>query len=405
MASRFFMAFSIISRLFVGVIVFVLLARGLGPEIFGFISTVFAYATLASLLSDFGFQTKTLRDIAADPTRGGSILNESLNVKALLMIGSAAIGFTVIATLPMPLEARISAALLTSGVLIASFGDLALVCYRATGRFADEAVIVGWTSALYVLAVGGTALLNGGVLAVSITFLLCRAIYAAAALIGVARRFPNQPFGPTSTPNLLLTFRRSGSWAIDSGLNFLAGQIDGLVVAHVLGLGSAGVYQAGSRFVQAALSLVAILSNIHIPALASGGSADATRRRERRMAFEFALMGAVLALAIWLGGPVITRILLGPKYGTVDNLWPGFAVFIFARYLAAAFGAALAARNQPALRIGGQIAGLSVVAGGFMLLIPHHGLSAIPYIMAAGAATSALVYAIGRMALSPMSRK
>lgn len=399
------MAFSVLSRLFVGLIVFALLARGLGPEVFGFISTVFAYATLASLLTDFGFQTKTLRDIAAEPARGGEILNESLNVKGLLIIASGGIGLTIIVMLPIPLEARLSAVLLTTGVLIASCGDLALVCYRATGRFASEAKIVGWTSALYVLAVGGTALLNGGALAVSITFLVCRTVYAAAALIGISRDFPTQRFGITSVPNIALSLRRSGSWAIDSGLNFLSGQIDGLVVAHVLGLGPAGVYQAGSRFTQAALSLVAILSNVHIPALASCNSAIATQQRERRMALEFALMGAVLAITIWLGGPLITRIILGPTYAAVDDLWPGFAVFVFARYLAAAFGAALAARNQPALRIGGQIAGLSVVVCGFGLLLPRHGLSATPLIMAAGAATSALVYAIGRVFLNSTSEK
>ena len=91
-APKFFMTLSIFTRMMVGLVVFALIARGLGPREFGFVSLVFSYASLGSLLTDFGLSMKTLRDIAHCPEDGRGILNATLRLKTLLSVAVSAVG-------------------------------------------------------------------------------------------------------------------------------------------------------------------------------------------------------------------------------------------------------------------------------------------------------------------------
>jgi O-antigen/teichoic acid export membrane protein len=397
MASRFFMAASVLIGMGAGLVVFVVLARALGPVGFGLVSTVFVYAGLAALLTDFGFSLKMLRDIAADPERGGAIIAASLSVKGLLTAIVLLIGLIVLAVLPLGVPEKMAVAMLGAGILIGSIGDLGIIAFRSVGRFSDETRITAWTSAMHGAIVIPIALLSGDVTAVGAGFLLSRAIYVWVTLANLQRLFPHDRIRLVDASTTLSSMRQSVSWALDSGLSYVNGQVDGMVILPVLGLASAGIYQSGARFVQPALTMVAVLSNVHIAAIAAQPPSNRLSRREWRMMAEFVALGGTLALFFILGGPVIERTLLGPKYVEVNHLWLGFAAFLFMRYVAASFGASLAALGRPALRIAGQIVGTSTLLAGFLLVLPRVGLIGAPWIMMCGSAATLGVYAVGRL--------
>jgi O-antigen/teichoic acid export membrane protein len=392
---RLFMGASVLIRIGVGLLVFIVLARGLGPEQFGLFSTVFAYAMLAGFVTDFGFSVKALRDVAADPANGARSLSEALTVKCLLTVAVMAVGGVIIALLPVDAAAKTACALLGAAVLIGSIAELSQVAFRSVGRFAAETWIVAWTSGAHVVILVGLVMAGAGVVGVSAGFLASRVLYLIIAVIGAQRLFPGQRLRFAGAGRTLEALRKSRAWAADAGLGYLSGQIDGLMVAHLLGLTAAGLYQSGGRFVQTALGLGSILSNIHIPRLASRGAASGAV--EWRMIVEFVIFGLLFGAFFVLAGPLITRFVLGSQYQAVDALWPGFAAFIAARYLAAAFGAALSASARPMLRVGGQLAGLIVIVAGFFVVLPRFGLPAGPWIMAAGAAVTAVAYVVGSM--------
>jgi len=195
--------------------------------------------------------------------------------------------------------------------------------------------------------------------------------------------------------------RGAWGWAVDSGLGYLTSQIDGILVAAMFGLHSAGIYQSGSRFIQAALGLVVILAAVHIPALAKA-SKETVRigKGERRMMIEFLCAGVGLGVIFWAGGPLITPFLLGDAYEEVNSLWFSFAVFVCLRYLAAALGTSLTARGVPITRILGQLAALVVIAIGFALFVPGAGLGVVPWIMSAGALATLLSYCVARILIA-----
>lgn len=384
----------------VNLVVFVVLARHLGPTDFGLVAATFAYAGLAALLSDFGLPVKMLRDISADPRRGAALLVDGLVVKAAISLLAIIAGVVGLAFASLPLPAEIACATFGMGVMAGSLGDLSMVAYRAVGQFRRETANVLWTSGLYAAVVAVIALLGGGAAWMGVGFLACRSVYAWRAIAGAFAFFPAAPLHITGIRRLLSSMRKSLFWAADSGLGYLNGQLDVLVVPGALGLAQAGLYQAGSRFIVAALALTAVFSNVHIPRLAAARSTYGTARRELLIVAEFTALGLVFGLAFLAGGPIIVQVLLGPKYLAVNELWPGFAAFVFARYAASGVGTLLVGVGRPGLRIAGQVITLAALLFAMALWLPRYGLTAMPWLMAAGSIALLVVYAISRLAVA-----
>lgn len=395
------MAASVLIRMGMALIVFVVLARTLGPRDYGFFSTVVAYASLAGLLTDFGFTLKTLRDIAAAPERGGLILEATLRIKTLLTMFVLAGGCLVLVLLPLDGTTKLAGALILTGGLAASVGDLSLVAFRAVGRYSRETWIVAWTWGIYGIVVSGVAFLHLGIVSVAAAILVSRLLYGAVAIASLRQLFPNVAKVTVSVAETVRQIRSSVAWAMDAGLGFMSAQIDALVVVQVLGIVAAGIYNSGARFAQAALALASVLSYIHIPAVAAGVQTRALSRRERRMLVEFVGLGGACGISFLFLGPLLTNTLLGAKYASVNPLWPGFGAFVFSRYVAAALGVALTAYARPRLRVLGQAFGLSVIVLGFVTVLPRIGLVAAPWIMASGSLATFLIYAVGRLTTAP----
>jgi O-antigen/teichoic acid export membrane protein len=401
---RLNLVISTLLRTAAGLAVFMVLARTLGPVQYGLFTTVFAYAVIAAFIADFGYATKALRDIAAEPARGGAILAHALTVKIILSATICLVGSAIILFLPNPIGVKLACMAIAAGVFAASIGDLAMVAFRAIGQYGREARLVGWTSIVYAVILIGAAMLHSNVLSVGLGFLAARAIYMVFAIRGAFAQLPPSDRKSLHMGETLASLRGSVAWAADSGLGFLSSQVDAILVANLLGLGAAGVYQSGARFVQTALSFASVLSNIHIPRLASR-SGHLDLRAEWRMAAEFVGLGAVFGVGLLLVGPLLTRFVLGEQYARVDHLWPGFAAFLVARYAAAAFGAALSAVARPGLRIVAQALGLGLILAGFAWAVTRFGLVAAPWVMTAGALITTLAYAVGAWSPSNTNRK
>jgi PST family polysaccharide transporter len=397
------MALSILIRMGVGLAVFVILARHLGPGDFGLVSGTFAYAGLVALLSDFGLPVKMLRGIAARPESGAALLAEGLVLKGVFISLTIVFGGGALLILPLDALGKLTCAVFAAGVLTGTVGDLAMVAYRATGHFARETVNVAWTSILYAATVAAIAALDGSGLLLGVGFFVSRILYAWLAIRGAFKLVPSTRISLPTTGSLLLSMRTSLSWAIDSGLGYLNGQLDVLVLPQTLGLAATGIYQSGSRFVLAVLALGAVLSNVHIPRLAASPATAGALRRELLICAEFAGLGLFFALALLLGGPFIVQGLLGRQYLEVNGLWPGFAAFVFARYAASGVGVLIVGLGRPRLRVGGQLVSLAVMVVGLAIWLPSHGLVAMPWVMTGGAATLLVIYGSGRIMLGRRS--
>lgn len=391
MLNRLAMAASVFIRMGSALLVFVLLARGLGPVAYGLVATVFSYATLASLLTDFGFTSKALRDIAATPDRGGEILNAGLSLKIYLTVAVMVVGAIALAVIPTPPGTALAAGMLGTAVLIGAVGDLALTAYRAMGRYMSETLLTAWTSAAHLIVVGWVALVHADLLIIAAAYLVSRSLYTFLAVIGAERLFEGLRLRAEPLGSVWRSIKDGWGWAADSGLSYLNGQIDGLLVVAIFGLQAAGVYQAGARFVQAGLAVVVVLSSVHIPRLAfEAQKSGLAAKLIDRVMIEFAALGGLLGAGLWLVGPILTKYLLGHAYAATNQLWAGFGVFIFVRYISAGAGVQLSARNRPVFRVIGQSLGLGVLLIIIVSAFSKIHISYVPWIMAISASATAV---------------
>ena len=391
------MTFSIFIRMLVGLGVFALIARGLGPREFGFVSLVFSYASLGSLLTDFGLAMKTLRDIAHYPEDGRGILASTLKLKSALSLCVGLLGCLVVAFLPIDDEAKLASCLLTAGVMVASFGDLALVAFRSTQRFGRESWIVSWTSLVYGIVVGLVVHGGGGILPISVAFLLCRVGYAAVALHAAMRMLPAS-LHARPLPGLWATVKSSWSWALLSNLSYINGQIDSVFIAPLLGLHDTGIYQAGAKFAGSAVTFASVVTNTQVPPIAAAAAGGrSTRRLELQAWAQMILAGGGFGLLLTVGGPYITHYLIGRQYAEVNALWFGLGFLTFCRFLSSSVLVSLVALNRSKLNLLGEAATTVVSVPLMLLLLPRYGLASVPWIMSAGALATATVLLAGRV--------
>ena len=381
----------------VGLGVFALIARGLNPREFGFVALVFSYASLGSLLTDFGLAMKTLRDIAHYPEDGKAILASTLRLKSVLSAIVTVVGFLVVVFLPMGAHAKIASCLLTAGVMVASFGDLALVAFRSTRRFGRECWIVGWTSVIYGIVVALVVHFGGGILPISVAFLLCRAGYAAVAMHAAMRLFPAGGHA-RPLPSVWVMLKSSWSWALLSNLSYINGQLGGVLIAPLLGLHDTGIFHAGHKFAGSTVTFTSVVTNTQVPLIAAAAAkGHPTWRLELTAWAQMIFAGGVFAVCLIVGGPFITKYLIGKQYAEVNSMWFGFAFLTFCRFLSSSVLISLVALNRSKLNLIGEAATTIVTVPLMFALLPQHGLVSVPWILSAGALSTFTVLLVGRL--------
>jgi O-antigen/teichoic acid export membrane protein len=396
-SNKIYMAVTTLFRMVVGFGVFVVLAKTLGPSSFGLVTAVFAYAAIAALVTDFGFSTKNLRDIASDPAGGRDILLDTLELKGLLTLVVLAGGLPIIFLLPISLTDRIGAALFAGGVLATSFGGLGAIGLRAIGRFRQEMWITCWTSAAYAICTAMAVVIwPGSIIAIGIAFLFSRGQYAVVAIKAAWNTLDTRVSARKSRFSIALSTATGGTpWAIDNALVVLAAQLDAVLIAHYGTLAQLGIYQAGGRIIENLFSLAVVMAAVHIPLLSRMFSVDTQksfRSASYKAFFEYVLAGAILGGLIFAAGPWFSEHYFGTAYAPLIPLWPSFAVLLFARFVAGAYGVLLTATGQVGWRIGGQIAGILSIVIVFFFTFRVYGINAMPWIMCAGPTVTSLIY-------------
>ena len=135
-------AVSVGSRLLVGLLLFLLLARLWGPAQFGLFSFVFSFSALLVLLVDFGFAVYLLREVAAKPDQAHRLIAEAFRAKLLLMgIAVALLVAGAVLIGPTALPPTLLAPLFLAALAM-SFSDFFVSPLRALGRFDLEAALV-----------------------------------------------------------------------------------------------------------------------------------------------------------------------------------------------------------------------------------------------------------------------
>ena len=384
-----------LARIGTGFVSLFVLARGLGPADYGFVATVFAYASIAALLTDFGFSVQALRDIGAEPERAGELIAACIRVKNLL-VGIATVA-AVITLSVLGLDPHLfwSSILLYASIIVLSYGDLALVALRGIGRYDTETYAVVAGTVIFVAIVGGTALTWPDILPVATALLGARIVQTLLSFLAVRRhiRLANCLYGPLLD---IIGFAKSSSaLALDSVLTTVSAQLDVIFVSAILGLEAAGVYQVAGRVAGYFLLPAQVLAGVFLPKLAAerGKGIWPPSPLKLRMQLEFSAVGALSAIGILIISQFSVQ-MFGAQYDTPIFIWAGFAAFIFMRYFAATFGSVLIAENLTRYRILGQAVGLVFILLAMPIVLMTAGLLWAPWVMVGSATLTSIVYIV-----------
>lgn len=352
-------AISVGSRLLVGLLLFLLLARLWGPQDFGTFAFVFSICALLMLVVDFGFALFLMREVAAHPDQAVNLLSQSLRAKLALCLPLAMLSLLAWAILGSgTLPPSLFAALLTAALLM-SFVDFFAAPLRALGRYDLETVLVTAGNTVQFLLAGGVAWAGGGVLLVALAMVASRAVFLAAAWQMLRRVVPGLRWRGGGGA-VRSTLRRVWPYGVDGMLTTAWSQLDVVAVRLLLGVQAAGLYTAGQKIVQGVSALAPVVGNVMIPRLSRQAAQrdPGFWRTASKTGLLMAGTGLFFAWPLLVWPEAIVHALFGPAYAPLAPLMPWFGLLLVVRYVGASFGLTLTAAGQQHRRLRCQLLGL-----------------------------------------------
>jgi O-antigen/teichoic acid export membrane protein len=361
-------------RLASGMVVFIVLARELGPSGFGIFSFWLAIATLLTIPVNFGFATMVLRSFGAESERAVATLGEILAAKSVLALG---VGAACLFALPWLSTASALVFLcLLSAQFAESFSEFYNLSFRVNANFRGETITASFVSAFHLVVMLVAVWLRPGVTVAASVFMVSRIVglfvvraHAAKSLraVGSVRcgSFASVP----------VTLRRAWAYALELGLFTLHSQFDSVIVKAMLGVHWLGIYQSGMKLVQGASRIAPVFAQVLLPELArSAGDAAQFRRLATRTAGTFVLVGGAGCALLTVGGAPLTLALFGSSYLSLVPLLGAFGVFLLLRFAETGVGLLLVARNLQGIKVWLVGLQIGVLLGAAWPVMRAHGL-------------------------------
>ncbi len=311
-------------------IISIIIGRGLGAQGLGQYAFIMAFLTPLITLADFGMGSLITRDIAQSPDTALPTLRTA--TRALIPIaGSLLILVWLVAPL-LKLSPPVTVALAISALLIIldPWYGLYTALFRAFQKM--------WP--ILIVNVGGLAL------QLALTWF---AIQAGIGLVGVATaliavnilqlmatwRFWRalNPLAQTDCPSppIREVLRRAWPFALAAVLNALQLRLNVLLLEHVSGDVSVGIYSAASRFVEAARLVPGAFFGALFPMLASLVAMPSAMRQTFLRAFGLLLIFSVtFAIAMTLIGGLLLRLTYDPRGTSFSEATPVLTLLAWA---------------------------------------------------------------------------
>lgn len=368
-------AVSVGSRLLVGLLLFLLLARLWGPSQFGLFSFVFSVSALLVLLVDFGFAVYLLREVAAKPADAARLIAEAFRAKLLLMgVATTLLMVAGVAIGPAALPPALVAPLFLAALAM-SFSDFFVAPLRALGRFDLEAGLVTLANALQFVLAGAVAWQGGSPMQVAWAMVASRCVYLALAWRAARKVVPLLRLGAPVASGPLSTLRRAWPYGVDGMLVTAWNQLDVVAVRVLFGTQAVGLYSAGQKVVLGVGALAPVVGNVMIPRM-SRLAADADPAFWKTAAKTGALMGfigAAFGVPLMLFAQPLADSMFGQSYQGLAALLPLFGGVLLLRYVAASAGVVITAAGFQSRRVVVQLVGLGTVACMLPLLVAKQG--------------------------------
>lgn len=322
-----------VSRVAVGLLVTIWLARYLGPGQFGQLNFLVALVAVFGVFATLGLRGIVVRDLLAQPEKSSTILGTAF----ALRIGAAALVYILL--IGYGLITRPDDALLMSLIVILGFSII----------FRSAEVITFWfesqVRSKYVVWVENSIFTIGSVIklimiwqqASLISFvwiLLLESVAVSAGLLFVYSKVASTPFDWTASKDEAKSLLQD-SWPliISSAAWMIYTRIDQVMIGEMLDDQAVGYYSVAIKMADAANFLPAIIAFSLIPAITLLRESNRARYEHQFQMTYDTVVGVMLVVAIFttfLSGPIINT-LFGTQYeaaASVLGIYIWSSVFI-----------------------------------------------------------------------------
>lgn len=371
-------------RLLVQAGTLLLVARLLGPHQFGAFAGIAALAVMLGTLSSFGTNVVLLGEVSREPARRAEVLRYAvpgtLACGSISLVAYVAICMSALNETGIPLS--VSVAIGIAETLLQPLFVLPAAEHLALGRVARSQLLatlplvlrLGVAAAVFIMG------LADPLSAYAFGYLASSLIALAIATATMPARWP--PLRTWRLPSRA-ELRETAGYAALNITTTTPAELDKTLATTLLPLFAAGLYAAGARVIGAATLPVIAMMLSALPRLFREGLDKPHRTAQLlRRIFAAALAYSIaLAVVLWLIAPVFVW-LLGDRYTGIQHTIHWLCLAVPGMALRMAAGGILMALGRPWMRVGFEVAGLTVLAVAAVVLIPRIGATGMPLALA-----------------------
>ncbi len=300
-------------NLTLGVGVTLLLVRTLGTDGFGRWSVLLAVFGFISYFGSLGLAQVTVERAAADPDRAPHWFGALVTLRLALIGPVTLLSLAVCLALADDTAMRIASVLVCAVLPVSVLSALSVVFQMQVRNVVSVAIEVG-NGILWAAAVGAVALLDGGLVAIALAFLVVSTITNLAFIVLALRASPvhfkrSRGFWPS-------LLRQGLPVGIGGLLTLGYGYVDQVIVFQVAGVRDAGLYGAVYRIYERIQFLPAAIMTTLFPLFVAARDTDPERvKRLFHSASDYLVLTSLPALAITIAGAEpITHLLFGSEF-------------------------------------------------------------------------------------------
>jgi O-antigen/teichoic acid export membrane protein len=368
-----------ILNLALGVVVTLVLVRGLGAPGFGTWSTLFAISQIASAFGELGLAQIAVSRAAGDPEHEEEWLGALLQLRLLVVIPITLISLLGVLLIAPTAQARL-AGVIVSCVTLVSAPGIVNVIFQLRVRNDITMVILTVNSILWAVAVVAVYALSGGIVAFAAVFLLT-SVFTTGLTIVFARRFTGIRLH--GVRRLWRPLLRVGVGVGIAGILVTSYvKLDQILVFEFAGSRQAGLYGAAYRLLDQVQFIPISVMTTLFPLIASAYRMRGERVQDLlQAAAEYLTMASlpILAFTIVAARPTMT-FLFGPQFAAAAPALPilaGAFVSISFGYLAGNMVVILELQRR---FVRYAAVGLIVNAALNVVLIPRYGFLAAAWV-------------------------
>lgn len=385
--------FSAATKILGTVVLVALLARVFSLSDFGDFTYSLTLGTLVSLLVDFGYNLKVIKDVSVGESDVAQVASVALFSKLFLFSLAFGLLFLLQVWLNNGIQLNITSTFLFVSLSLYSLSNTFLSVFKGLKKYALEYKIVAFDNLFTFVSVSLAALLTKDIVSTSIAFSLAKLCTFLFSFREYLRLFKFiRPTWDAIKDDLHSTLPYAVHyWVGNAYLN-----VDTIIMESYVDSEKIGIYQSGIRIVLGMGIMLTAINAVYLPLF----NQAKTRGVQYLITIAKAVNGKIFSFAIIVSlmmlifGKWIILVLFGKKFLDLESFFWVFVLIVFLRIIGAFYGILLTISNKQGLRAVIGLISVVLLAIADIYLIPIYGYKVAALVLLAAHLFINLFYSI-----------